>query len=633
MNLPRLPRHSQLRVAQAIGACVGALTIGLSGAPAALAAPAWLPPTDVSRPGVIASPPHVAVDAAGDAVAIWSRRDDAGENVIEAASRPAGGSWSTTALSAPGAGAFEPQIAVNAAGDAVAVWVGTAGGIETASRPAGGSWSAQMTRLSGPAGFAIEPQIALSASGDAVAVWTQVEGVNRIIEAAVRPAGAGWSTPATKISPPSRLAERPQVGIDAAGEAVAIWSSDGAGTRTMVETASRPAGAGWSTQATELSDPAFDGGQPQVAVNPAGEAVAIWRVIRPGNRLSLEVASRPAGGAWSQQLTGASGSNPQIAIDPSGNAVAVWAGSGPNGEGNVIEAASRTPSRSWSAQTTKLSAPSPAADQPEVAIDAAGDAVAIWRRFENTKTIETASRRLGGDWSAPTKLSVPEPSNPEFPQVSLDAAGDALAIWKRNPDTNSVIRTAAYDAAPPQLRSLAIPATATAGAPLSFSVAPFDAFSSQVGIEWSFGDGTGSVAGAMASHTYGAPGTYKVTVTATDEAPNSAAATATITVEPGHPKAVAARTGRLRSAKALVRLSCPITGPCQGTAKLTVRHGAKRRLMLGQRRFRIAAGESIVLAIKLSAAGKRLLAAAPRRGLTARVSGNGVAASTVRLRR
>ncbi len=47
--------------------------------------------------------------------------------------------------------------------------------------------------------------------------------------------------------------------------------------------------------------------------------------------------------------------------------------------------------------------------------------------------------------------------------------------------------------------------------------------------EWAFGDG-GSATGASATHTYAAPGTYLVSLTATDSAGNSNTATDSVTV-------------------------------------------------------------------------------------------------------
>jgi hypothetical protein len=74
-------------------ALLGTLAIALFGPASALAAPTWLAPVNLSAPKHGAFNPQVAIDAAGDAVAVWERFD--GTNfIIQSASRPAGGSFS-----------------------------------------------------------------------------------------------------------------------------------------------------------------------------------------------------------------------------------------------------------------------------------------------------------------------------------------------------------------------------------------------------------------------------------------------------------------------------------------------------------------------------------------------------------
>jgi hypothetical protein len=70
------------------GVCaVGVLTVP---AGAAWATPTWLAPVDLSAPGQNAGRPQVAVDHAGDAVAVWNRFSG-GKEIVQAATRPAGG--------------------------------------------------------------------------------------------------------------------------------------------------------------------------------------------------------------------------------------------------------------------------------------------------------------------------------------------------------------------------------------------------------------------------------------------------------------------------------------------------------------------------------------------------------------
>jgi hypothetical protein len=614
-------------------ALLGASAIALLAiaVPSAFAAPAWLPTEDISPEGA-GFLPQIAIDAAGDTAAIWEGPGPSNESIIETASRPAGRSWPTKAipLSAPGQNAMNPQIAVNAAGAAVAVWSRTENGtdfVEAASRPAGGAWSTKSVKLSPSNRNATFPQVAIDAAGNAVAIWRGLAANgNSFIEASSRPASGSWSTLATPISAPGQEAGQAQVAIDPAGEAVAVWTAFVPNGIATIETASRSPDGTWSAlPATKLSGPSVGLGS-HVAIDGAGEAVAIWLTANPD--LFIAIASRLPDGNWLGGPTGALGSEPEVAIDPAGDAVAVW-----RGPDASVETASRPVGGSWSTRATPLSAPGHHANDPQVAIDPAGDAVAVWqvRSASNDFIVEAASRTAGADWSFSTPRSSPLPSEPA-PQVAMDAVGDAVAIWNHTGDGKNLAEAAAFDATPPQLRSLSIPNTATAGVPLSFSVAPFDAFSSQVSTQWSFGDGTQPSPGTTITHTYVAPGTYKLTLTATDQVGNSTSSAATITVAPGHPKAIAARTGKLRRSKALLKLSCPIIGPCQGTVKLSAKHGAKGRLTLGKRSFQIDAGKSLTLAIKLTPAARRLIAASSRKGFVAKLAGSGVEAATVRLR-
>ena len=70
-----------------------------------------------------ASEPSVAIDPAGDVVVVW-RYFDGTNSVIEAAERPAGGTFSRQpeAISSPGVDSAEPEVAIDGSGNAIAVW-------------------------------------------------------------------------------------------------------------------------------------------------------------------------------------------------------------------------------------------------------------------------------------------------------------------------------------------------------------------------------------------------------------------------------------------------------------------------------------------------------------------------------
>jgi hypothetical protein len=125
-----------------------------------------------------------------------------------------------------------------------------------------------------------------------------------------------------------------------------------------------------------------------------------------------------------------------VAVAPNGRTVAVWQGfSGITSTG--VQASVLTPGGTWSAPVTVA----PAGSRPQVAVDAAGDAVALWTT--SATSVQAAILRAGGTWSAMVAYAggaVTSPPGQGFgtpvnvaPSRSITqltaAAGHALAVW------------------------------------------------------------------------------------------------------------------------------------------------------------------------------------------------------------
>ena len=494
------------------------------------AAPAWLAPQDLSVPGHDSYAPQAALDPAGNAVAVWLHSD--GTNVIvQAAVRPGGGAWGAPQdLSTAGQDALKPQVALDAAGNALAVWIrsnGTNYIVQAAARPAGGAWSAPQD-LSAAGHDADFPQVALDAAGNGLAVWEGDNGTNEIVQAAARPAGGAWSAP-QDLSATGQNAHRPQVALDPAGNALAVWERSN-GTNLIVQAAARPAGGAWSAP-QDLSAAGHDADLPQVALDAAGNGLAVWERDN-GTTEIVQAAARPTGGAWSapQDLSaGQNAANPQVALDADGNALAVWEHY--NGTNYIVQAAAR-PAVSGVWQTPQdLSAAGQSAYEPEVALAAAGNALAVWIRSNGTNDIVQAAARppASGVWQAPQDLSAAG-RDAANPQVTLDAAGDALAVWQRYNGANAIVEGAGYDYAGPVFHGLSIPTSGTPGTALVFSVSPFDVWSALAGQpHWTFGDGS-SADGTNVSHTYAAAGTYSVGLSQSDVLGNQSSTSRNVSI-------------------------------------------------------------------------------------------------------
>jgi hypothetical protein len=388
-----------------------------AGSAEALAAPPWQPTAEVGGVGVEA--PRVAIDEAGDAVVVWE--DNAAERTtVKTATRGPEGTWSRPHELGPG---FEPEVALDPGGRAVVVWAGVRG-IEAAVQAAGGNWSKRA--VVSPEVFALGPDVAIDDAGEAIAIWHGADPRNSIVQVATLKPGQAWSA-GRKLSSGGRNAVAPRIAVDPAGAAVAVWRRRD-GHRSIVEAATRTAAGAWSGPAA-LSAAGENAVEPEVAIGPAGEAVAIWKRF-DGAHAIVQSDSRNVGTRWSRPVDlsrpGRNAEEPEVAIDPGGEAVAVWERF--DGRWDRIQSASRRPGGSWS-KPTDLSGPGRSSHEPQVAVDAAGEAVAVWERTtEGGPQVQALSRPAGGSWSGPTGLG---PSTGSFEEldIGISAGGEALAVW------------------------------------------------------------------------------------------------------------------------------------------------------------------------------------------------------------
>jgi hypothetical protein len=358
----------------------------------------WQAPVTISGPGSPPSVPALAMDPQGDALAVWQRRAANGFEEIQAASRRAGESWQAPITLSENALTQERlQTAMDARGDAFVVWVGAAS-VQAATLPSGGSWQ-KAENLSVPVpseAAAYNSGLTVSAKGDAIAIWISETSTNTLaVRSAARLAGGTWQTPVT-LSGLSGGHGLPSIASDPQGEAVAVWESF---EQSLIQTALRPAGGSWHKRQELFAAPAHgeEGSAPQVAMDSHGDAIAVGVGSR-GSRDTIRAVWRPVGKSWQSPLTlytapGRVVPQPQMAMSPSGEAVAVWASYKGSGTKALIESAIRQPGGSWQTPV-KIATVSlqqfevgheteTAVPAPRVAIDPEGKAVAVWFNYSH----------------------------------------------------------------------------------------------------------------------------------------------------------------------------------------------------------------------------------------------------------
>lgn len=235
---------------------------------------AWSAPADISDPG--ADHPAVAVAPDGSSIVVWER----GGAIEASTGDPAGAFTGPLILSAAGARARFPAVAVNAAGDAVVAWPQDA--VMVAERRAGGPFTAPRA-ISAAGGLPAvsnldPPDVAVADGGRAIATWRRSIGGHFRTEAAVRPAAdVNWGTAAILSPAARRNVGRPSLGSDAAGHAVVAWSQPLGRSLSAIRARALPKSGTTFGALESVSAAAGRGTAPSVGLDAKGRAVLAWR--------------------------------------------------------------------------------------------------------------------------------------------------------------------------------------------------------------------------------------------------------------------------------------------------------------------------------------------------------------------
>lgn len=353
----------------------------------------WSSPTTLSEAGNDAQGPCVGVDTVGNAVAVWSRFDGL-NSIIQGATLPFQGSWSDPDnISTSGQNSDSVKVSVDFSGNvnnAVAVWHGFNGYnfiMQASSLPMGGSWT-NPEGISVSGQDALSPVVAVDHSGDAVGVCSRYDGSNFTARAASYLYDQVWSSSFTMSTPGDNATEQ-GLDMDTNGNSVVVWSYFD-GTNNTIQASTLQFGDGWTTPA-DISTAGQDSYIPLVVIDSSGNAIAFW-VGFDGTNYIAQSAKMTSDGVWSSPVNvsddGGDVTNISIAVNLAGNAVAVWDQT--DGVNSVIQAATLPLNGSWSTPVN-ISTVGQYAYLPVVDVDSAGDAVAAWLQSNDSSYIVYAS--------------------------------------------------------------------------------------------------------------------------------------------------------------------------------------------------------------------------------------------------
>jgi hypothetical protein len=410
------------------------------------ASPRWSAPAPIDLPpsGDVESDVALGMDDAGDAVAVWRRARTPGAPFDVQAARfdQATRTWSApTPLETDDVDpASDADLAVEGAGHAVVVWSQLSAGAESIwsswLEAGAGTWhSATLVEID-DTGDAQKARVAALPDGGAWAVWYQWDGLRQSVWAnrLVPPA---WGERSLLETTDSADAIEPDVAADPAGNAVAVWTETDGSLVTVWSSRRAADDAAWEAPFMLGVSGVDDGTHtpaPHVALDARGDGVAVWSLSTGGAWTVWVSRYRGDTGTWEaaaplQPDDGGDSTGAQLALDANGDAYATWRRQ--DGASFSVWAAR------FVARSGAWTAPVPLDDLagdavgPSVAAAGDGQAVVVWQQRAGVAGVR-ASRfdPKSGTWGAPLLLDADGPTA-QAPRVAVDAWGTAVAIWAR----------------------------------------------------------------------------------------------------------------------------------------------------------------------------------------------------------
>jgi hypothetical protein len=383
----------------------------------------------------------------------------------------------------------DPQVAVNARGDAAFAWRLDDGSNDVQARTRTGRTLGDITYVSEVGSVADQQDLAIDDDGNAFITWRRWNTTtNQHVIEARRLATDGTMGPRVTLSSSSTSASSPQIAVGPDGNALVVWHRwYGAYDRVEARTLAADGTVGATTHL--VSDSGQDAGYAQVAFRDDGRALLSW-VRSDGTYYRAQVRSLTAGvlgGVATLSNAPYSADFLRMGLEPDGDAVFTWQQS--DGFHTRTMARTRTAGGALSPAPETLSTAGEDAYYPEVGVDDDGDAVASWLRYDAGEwQVQAITRSASGSLGDVLTLSHTGQAA-SAPKLAVSASGSATLTWSRSDGVDELIR------------SRKLYADGTLGSVATLSDTGQDADEPQVGVSdsgqevitWQRSDGTGNV--------------------------------------------------------------------------------------------------------------------------------------------
>ena len=425
----------------------------------------WTMPVSLqSSNTMVANNARVVMAANGDALAVWQQATNGLSTVWSSRYVPATGWTLPQRVSDAALDASQVQLAMDEAGNAIAVWqqVNPTQTDIVAARfdVATVTWSSPELLEIEDTVAALNPQVAMTKSGNALVVWQQ--GLS--IVANTYTAATGWTTAVPVATETGSGISQLVLSVNDNGDAFAAWRV----AVVSAATSTIPEQTGYELRLAQLKDNTWaatetvatgldDWAQPAIAMNNAGAAIMAWSAFN-GTRHVMMSRHYTLATGWSTaeavETNLGEAKSPQVAMAVNGNAFVTWAQSG---SPYSIYANRFDANTGFTGSVLLEQRHRGDAVKPQLIIDNRGNAVVTWQYHDGVQQNILAAEYSVADstWATERVIETSNSGDATSPAIAVSDNGNAVVVWQQEINDNSVIAANHFDAANTGLDNIA----------------------------------------------------------------------------------------------------------------------------------------------------------------------------------
>ncbi|MCC6999262.1 MAG: Ig-like domain-containing protein [Deltaproteobacteria bacterium] len=420
----------------------------------------WSSPVPIQT-GNMVTRPVIAMNRAGDVVVAWSAASG-GRADLYASRRKVGAGWEGPLLVSDQVASVDtPAAVIDAAGNAIIVWMEPDGGVNSV-------WSSRLARTAtsfgapvrletgaGAAYLGVLSPVAGDGAGNAIVVWQQVTGGsnNDLLWNRYDVALGAWSGVQPKINANGNQIFNASVEMDSAGNAAVLWEERIASPmHDELRVSMRMAtGSAWSSPTSpQAAGRTLSAQWDTAAMQLGGRLTVAWQETSASPPTQIWVNTLMPPGTWATpqaiNVAQVTTEQPWVAVSSTGRTIVTW---------SQVTSASNNTRQAWAAHYDLFTGPTGAlaANQrldalstfvqqngyvPQVpaVVDDDGNAVAVWMQDATPFRIVFASRFVAAtsQWTPPGGANLSASiHDARDPILAIDGMGRVVVAWRMPP--------------------------------------------------------------------------------------------------------------------------------------------------------------------------------------------------------